>query len=740
MRRLHPSTAFILSLASAMTWCACTAEEVGPDSDGDGLSDAQEAHFCTDPFLADTDGDTIPDSKDPDPCTPPRIILACSTSPSVTTQERACMYIQYSVRDALGRYLDALSIASTTTLGTLAPPESLSTGIYRTELCSDTDGLAVVTLQTVDASGNPDGKASESISVELKKKTPPEDDNPGGNDNPGGEDLFDGEEFVLEVPGLNPGRYAEAGTLAGDIWIMAIDGESLDWSGSTLAPYKDAFIQIDFPDGTTLTGNTNEKGWIHLTDPRLHGPVTITVGAQDARYITWVDTDARVVSAGIHGRDITRAEADTKGAKITGLVRGFWGETGLPSFPTSNTNVFGTINIAIVQVATRNYPLSSMNTGSILLPPDASSATAAYFEIPPNLVLCNLNDPDMSRFTLDMLKPGKYVVFALAGAGANIMAASQNPYIMKFEPMALGMKEVEVKAGETSDIVLDLSVDLRQADKAPIHFGQLPDDPQTGTALPMGLILPLINTGRGYIFLDVNTAYNFEGFTNPSRMLYPDALDATLTRLGLGMHPMAVGLAARKAVSGYDRPGISTAIAHPGDEASGIYETTYMNDASRWLPLPGFVTPAPPQSDAFDAVGGNLYPSRQISWTQPDSADMAILRFNYMTPPIHNKILNSDIGASQAHPLWEIYVPAPKTSITLPRLPASAPDYPVLVNHAPTVPGDAYQYAADTVELEINAYKMGPRPFDYHANFLIDDVNMNSMAVSQDSYLISVKP
>jgi hypothetical protein len=106
-----------------------------------------------------------------------------------------------------------------------------------------------------------------------------------------------------------------------------------------------------------------------------------------------------------------------------------------------------------------------------------------------------------------------------------------------------------------------------------------------------------------------------------------------------------------------------------------------------------------------------------------------------MTPPIHNKILDSDIGSSRAHLLWEIYVPSPNRSLALPRLSPEAPDYPVLVNYEPTTPDDAYQYDAETIEFEINAYVMGPNPFDYNVNFMATDVNLNAAIVSQDSWL-----
>lgn len=718
---------------------ACTAEERGVDSDGDGLSDKQENIFCTDPFNPDTDGDTIPDATDPQPCQDAQILLAIRQTGMVSTTEKATATLQIQIKDTFNRYRNDVQIRLESNFGTLSEITAQATGVYEATISANDDGSAIVTAETIGADGRPDGRAKTSITVALKRRHP---DNPDEPLPPGGDDdLFDGRPIVLESPGVNPGRYAAAGGVDGDLWVMAIDGASLDWQGAELQPYAKAYVQIDLQDGTVLTGYTNHKGWIHFQDTRLKGPVHVTVGAGDARYTTWMNVNARVISAGIVKRDITRAEASAKGSTITGVVRGFWGETGIETLPKKNTNVFDTINIAIVQVATRNYPLSSMNTGSILRPPDGSSATAAYFDIPPNLVLSSLTSPQNSRFKLDLLASGKYVVFALAGAGSNILAASQNPYQLKFTPMALGIQEVEVKAGETLDINLDLTVDLRTSEnkRADLHFGQLPADNKTGQPLPMGLVLPLFNTGKGYIFLDVNTAYNFDGFQNPTQITYPSATHHTLQAANLSVRPMVVGLAARKAISGYDQPGISTLIMHPVENTDGQYQSVYLNNAKNWAKLPEFVTPAPPESNAFDAVGGKLNPSRIIAWKMPEGTDMTVLRLNYMTPPIHNKILGSDIGASQSHPLWEIYVPAPATSITLPALEPSAPDYPVLVNYAPSSKDDAYHYDKNTIELEINAYYMGPAPFDYNANFLTNDVNMNAWSVSQDSYLISTE-
>ncbi len=735
MMKFHHWFPIVFILAAA-----CTSETVGIDSDGDGLSDAQERIFGTDPFNQDTDGDTIPDGEDPSPCDEPKIILTAKVSSSKATETQAFADIMISIKNDRQQWLQDVEIDVTSTFGSLSSIEKIGSGLYTIRLTTNTSGTAIVTIQTTN-SGSPDGKASESIEIKLALKDKENPKDPPNPPQPPVQDIIDENNVVLEPPGTNPGRYAKAGGIHGDLWVMTIDGSSLDWAEATLTAAPNAYVQVDLPDGTYLHGTTNSKGWIHFVDERLDGPVSVTVGAKDARYVSWIDVDSRVISAPIHARDIAPADAQTRGSTLTGVVRGFWGETGIPSFPPENSNVFDTINIAIVQVGIRNTPLSSMNTGSILLPPDSSSPTAELFEIPPNLVLANRSKPDLSKFKLSELKPGKYILFALAGAGSNIVEASQNPYELHFTPMALGITEVEVAPGQTKEIDIPLTIDLRTNDNnnTSLYFGQLPDDPKTSEPLPMGLLLPLMNTGKGYVFLDVNSAYNFSGFHNPMPIIYPKASHNTMTSLGLDMHPMAVGLAARKAVNGFDLPGISTLISHPGQNHSESLETIYMNDENKWPRLPTFVTPKPSASTALDAVGDKLNPDRKIEWNGPDNIDMTVLRFNYMTPPIHNKILSSDIGSSQAHLLWEVYVPAPKTSIVLPKLDESAPDYPVLINYAPTKPGDAYQYGEHTIELEISPYYMGPREFNYNSSFMLDDINMNAWAVSQDSYLFDAE-
>lgn len=728
-----------LSIVAIAMASSCTAEVRGLDSDGDGLSDEQERMFCTDPHTPDTDGDTIPDALDPSPCDKPKINVVPTVVSTVSTETQATATVQIAVRDANGRWIDDDTLEVRTTFGELTPLTKIGTGIFEISLSSSNDGAAEVTFSLMHAN------VSETILVELKLKKEtsiePNPEKPTPEKPTPSPESSSCADFVLTTPGVNPGIYANSGKMDGKLIVAAVDGQSLNWSDSALRAKPGAYVQVDLGDGSVLHGTTDDNGCVAFEDERLKGEVTVTIGAQKARYVTMTHIDARVIVFPLISRDIAQKDAKTEGAKVTGTVRGFWGETGLPTLPPQNTNVFGTINIAIVQAAIRNMPLSSMNTGSILRPPNGESVTAELFDIPPNLVLSNKRDPSLSRFSLDKLEPGKYLIFALAGAGGNILAASQNPYELKFKPMALGIKEIEVRAGETVDIDLPLQIDLRtNTDDARLHFGQLPTDPKTGQALPMGLVLPMIRTGKGYIFLDVNSEWNLPNFSNPISLIFPRAVDEVLTSLGLSVDPMVVGLAARRAVSGFDLPGISTRVSHiVFDKSSTATPAVYMNDGAQWPSLPKFVTPEPPQSEALDAVGGNLYPSRKIAWEMKSDADLTILRLNYMTPPIHNKILNSDIGASQAHLLWEIYVPSPYREVVLPSLSEQAPDYPVLVNYEPTTKDAAYQYDETTIELEINAYYMGPKHFDYERDFCFEDVNIHSLSVSQDSYLISVK-
>ncbi len=717
---------------------ACTAETLGQDTDGDGLSDVQEAHLGTDPFNRDTDGDTLPDAEDPAPCEAPQLVISAQIVETQNTDAASRLRIRATVATQNGVLLSNVVLKAQTSAGTILNATNPATGVYEFDVVGTQKGVAIIQIEAFNADGTKrDEVHALSVTFTPTGSTEPIDkpDKPDQPDPITPPDIDDPTpSLTLEVPGINPGIYAESGSMRGELWVMAIDGSSLDWSASDLTPYRNAYIQIDLPSGEQIIAHTNDSGWAHIVDDRLNGPVTLTAGASGARYITLAKVDARVISVGIHKRDIPFNQANTHGGTVRGTVRGFLGECGVEAFPSENVNVFDKFNIAIVQLGIRNTPLSSMNTGAILLPPDANSVVANYFAIPPNLVLANMTDPEKSTFEITGVQPGKYLVFALAGIGGNIFEASQNPYRLSFEPKALGITEIEIGAGQNQDVQIDLDIDLtRDVVQNDIYFGDLPVDPETGEPLKTGLILPMINTGKGVVFLDVNAKYNFDSFSNPLVSRYPRADHPTLQKYHLEAHPMVVGLAGRAAVSGFDRPGISTIIKHPSDG-----ETISMYGANDWLDLPDATSPQRPVSAEFDAVGPAL--TGPMAWSVPQKTDLTIIRLNYMTPPIHNKILNSDIGSSRSHLLWEIIVPTADQSLNLPKLSPEAPDYPVLVNYEPTNEQAAYQYGPNTIEFELNAYVMGPKPFQYDKNFLATDINMNAAIVSQDSWLFNATP
>ena len=97
------------------------------------------------------------------------------------------------------------------------------------------------------------------------------------------------------------------------------------------------------------------------------------------------------------------------------------------------------------------------------------------------------------------------------------------------------------------------------------------------------------------------------------------------------------------------------------------------------------------------------------------------------------------LGGPTAHNVWEIYLPGDRTELTLPDLPADAPNQPVLANPAPNDaddPAPPQVYAADVLEWELNAYALGEgKPFDYHDGFALSDLSLHCPAVSQDSWL-----
>ncbi len=705
---------------------ACVERDAGLDSDGDGLSDRQELLFGTNPHNPDSNGDGIIDSLDPSPWEDAGAQLSVKIVENSASLRQVKVNFIVVLQSKGGQPLAKRQLQLETSLGDLGVVEEINPGVYGFELVSEVEGNARVSVSYQPLFPKA-SLLSRQINVELrlaKKEPDPLDPDPLDPVT---------EKVKLAKPGINPAQYKDAGRMDGVLYVMAIDENSLDWGDVDLAGFAGAFVQVDLASGERILAKTNEKGWVKIEDPRLNSQVNVTVGAQGYRYVSLMHVDARYISLVLAKRDALSDDTQESG-NITGTVLGFNGEGGLEPFSKANSNIFDTVNVAIVQLAVRNYPLSAMNTASILVPPSSLTPIQEFLAIPPNLVIANMSKPEESRFALPQIKPGKYIIFALAGEASRVFEATKSPYQLKFVPRALGLEEIEVEAGQITNTSILLDIDLRAGAQDELNISSLPIDPVTQKALPNALLLPIIDTGKGFIFFDVNSAYNLENFSNPLRVHYPDFSHPSFAKFGLKTEPLVVGLAGRDPVKGYDLPGISTVIHNKTVQQKSVIG---FDDPRTWMPLPEFVLPKPPSSDALDAVGNKLQ-DRRLAWRVDPSCSMTILRINYMTPPSYNAILDTSIGASRAHLLWELYVPSPHNEVRIPELDKSAPDYPVLVNYEPTKAGSRLKYDKNTLELEINAYRMGPKAFDYSSNFMLSDVNLNAQSVSQDSYLFRI--
>jgi hypothetical protein len=707
----------------AVLGAGCVQDRVGPDRDGDGLTDRQEKRFGTDPDNPDTNGNGILDGRDPAPWVDdtPLIQLAAGAAQAVGTD----FYTPVAIRLVRGRdepIADAAArIEAATNLGRLTPVATNGAGEYGTELVTTTGGVATVIVTYRGA----DAVVTSSIVVEV-----------AGTD-------------ILPQPGVNPGPYAGAGALDGALRIVTVQGDTTGWAGLEPAPFAGAYVQLDFASGDVVTGTTDAQGVALFQDERLSDPVTVTVGAEGARYITYFDLDAANLVVPIVPFDPVPGRDDELAGAITGRVFGFEGECGLESFPTANRSLLGWINVAMVQVALRNVPLSSVSAGSVLEPPrNLAGATGIGDLVPSNMVLHG-GELGEQRYSLMGLRPGRYLIFALAGEANRVIQTVVDPYQLNFVPRALGIEEVEVRAGQEVERDITLCIDLLNRPEAlEVDLGALPPDPMTGQPLPNALLLPVFDSGKGFIFVDINGAFNQPDFTNPAHVTFPDPAD--LRALGLDMRPLTVGLAGRAAQRGADPPGIATVIRQDWPPPARID----FNDTGVWPRLPRGVAPPPrPAGAPLDTVAGTLVDGR-IAWEiAPDAAggdggrepDLFALRINYMLPAPRNPIAIAEqmsIGGPSSRVLWELFAPGARREVRLPRLAAAAPNQPILRNPAPTVAGPdvLFDYPEDVLEVEVNAYYMGAhgKSFDYGDDFLVEDLNLHSSGVSQDSYLFRV--
>jgi len=696
----------------------CAQDRISADSDGDGLTDRQEILFGTDPLNPDSNGNGIPDGEDREPWPPRNPTLELVTGTLVDLGDERSVPIEARLADAQGRALTgaAGALKASTELGHLERFEEAAAGVYVTRLRTRAFGLTNVQVTFVDAEGR---SATGSVQVAFPVEEPP-------------------------PAGINTGEHRDAGPLNGELTVFTIDARSTDWIGQQRLPYPGAFVQVLLPDGDTLEKASNDRGIAEFQDERLNGPVTVTVGAHNTSYRTYYDVDAAVLSFSLKRLDPIRgidvlypapqdspsqaipcgmgvpAQSPTGG--ICGQVTGFPGEPSL-----------GAARAAIVQVGLRNVPLSSISAGSILEPPQPGLSW------PANLVL----EGQTEGYRLSGLWPGHYLVFALGGAltPADLVAAAQDPYKLRFAPYALALDEVEVKAGQEIKIDLNLQIPLSTQQPVKVDIGSLPVDPRTGSGLPNALMLPVMDTGKGFVFVDVNGAYANRGDAEHVRVeiRFPAPEDPVIRRLKLALDPLLTGLAGRASVNGADLPGISTTIQHGWPPTELDY-----NRSGAWWPLPVGVNPPPPAETDLSVVGGALTDGH-IGWDVDASErepDLFIVRINYMTPAPTNPIVPGlNFGGPRSHLLWELVVPATLREVWLPHLPDDAPGMPLLRN--PAWNADGSSFPEDVLEIELNVYFMGGglvrKIFHYNSDFAMSDVNLHAVGVAQDSYLVQIE-
>ncbi|NOZ02200.1 MAG: hypothetical protein GXP54_09960 [Deltaproteobacteria bacterium] len=711
---------------------------IGPDADGDGLTDLQEQAFGTDPANPDTDCDSIPDGADRDPLT--GAVLTLTRGP-VTEESgnQLCSELEarLTIGDAAAPEGSVVTVDSDR--GTLDGVIEDAPGVFKATLCSKAQAVARVTATYDDPDDSCRAVTANTVVVLI----------PNG---------------VLPQPGLNTAQVGQRRTINGFLRVYSLDGEYTGSAGSSPKPFEGAYVLVR-AGAKTFSGVTGAGGYIDFKDesetPDLKGPVDVTITAAGYRTTTYMGVDSAFVAVAMVRLDPIPGVDDERVGSIVGKVTGFDGMEGdvqvLEPFPAGasilacdkENGKYPEIPIAIVSVALRNVPLSSISMGNILEPP--AEGGGGIIPRPSNLVVYG-NAPEWEEFRLDRLPVGQHLIFALGGTVRCFMDIMTDPYRMPFKPYAMGIRRIEVKGGsipQTENIPLNIDLRNGHGSTVDVNLGGLPRDWKNDAGLPEGLVFGVLDTGgEGYVFVAVDGTYNMEGeFSNPIRFRFPDPGEPHLAALGLNTTNLAVGFGGRRTYLGADPPGIATAIT-PGIQGGEGVDYT-MSDA--WLPVPEPLFPKPPQSldIPLDAVSEDSFNGR-IEWApveEPVPADLYVVRVNYMTPAPRNPLYKDDatgvnlsIGGPRSHVLWELFVPGDRTSLELPIFPADAPVHPVLVNPVSNLDDkDAQQnYGPDTLEIELNAYRLGAggKAFDYNDDFKYFDVNLHARDVSQDSFLV----
>ncbi len=710
---------FALLLASLMMLASC-GRIPGPDTDGDGLFDLQELLFGTDPDDGDSDRDGVPDGIDNDPLSGnPSIKLTASPAFQDELGQR-CVVVGVRVVDGRGRGVDNAAVKVDWGFGDLTDVVTDATGSTRLKACADAQDDTVLTAESTNLGGRVD-VVRAALDLSLKR---------------------------LVIPGVNTSPDEGAGGIAGHMKVTAL----YRTGSGFLKPFEGASVFVGPASGEVPYQTTGPAGVVEFVDDDLQGAVDVTVGAPGHRYVTYFGVTGASVSVVLDPLDVLSDDAASGFGTIEGTVSGFLGETGLETFPPGVLLGGPRLPVGIVQIAINGRPLSSMSMGSVLEEPDPDGVLAV---VPSNFAICEIDadHPGKCRlepsFRLRNVPEGQHLLFVLGGTVAEIYNTIEDPYLLDFQPRALGISRVVVEAGKITQADLKMTIDLTESsgETVDISVGNLPDDPRTGLPMPNALVMPVVDTGgEGFIFVSVNGDYN-RGVPGPVKVRFPNQDDPTIREMGLTLTNLAVGLAGRESYLGGDPPGISTPVrpgVKPGDEVDFAADDV-------WLDVPVLRSPA--QVDAgqpLDTVSADVFDG-VIEWEPVErytSPDLYVIRLNYLTaaPLSFCGASHPDsvctLGGPKSHALWEMFVPAGRTSVTLPTFPEGFPS-PYLGNPDPT-PADStspHRFDDDTIEVELSAYVLGAdgKPFDYSQDFAYGDVNMHCTVVSQDSVPVRLR-
>jgi hypothetical protein len=744
----HFSGANLLLAASILLAALSCGEDAAVDSDGDGLSDRQEMLLGTDPFNPDSDGDDVWDSEDDTPVETgngKEISLDVDVEVSHPADGPWTGKLVARVLDPSGKVRSDAEVSGASDAGSLTPFQKGKDGAFQATLTLDQEKLVTVTVQA----------AAGQLQAEKKVR------------------IY----FIsaLPRPGINPPPYENSGGIDGFLRVFAVHGDSVTNPDKAVEPVPGTrvFVDADWQPGKRWEGTVGVLGFVDFEAEDLKGPVTVTVALDGFKAFTVVGVNAAHLSLPMTPFDPVPGQDEEQTGSIEGTVLGFEGEYGLPPFdPTSG---FDKWSIGIIQVGLQNVNLVSLSMSSVLAYEGVGGnfcSTGNPLDcVPPNMVVYSWK----TGYRLDALRPGEYLVVAVAGDGYGVMDTLSDPYKLRFEPKAMGAVVATVETGKVTtmtDIPLTLDMlDPKSTRTFSVNLDSFPDDPLTGKPLANGLLLPVMDTGRyGYIWANVDGRWNEPDFVNPIPIHYPDPGHPLFKELGIDLFYMAVGLAGRKAYLGADPPGISTVIIR---EQAPAAEPLRMDLDWMWLRLPEGLSPTPPDTakpghcpenpsqlpppgscvgakqipdDYFplDRPGGSLV-DRTVTWkpiVQPRSPDVYAIRLGYLvSAPGNNINPGYSIGGPDSLKLWEIICPPNVTSIRLPELPEDLYGGSLLRNPAPNSddPVSPHRFGPDTIEIELNGYLMGDgKAWNYHRDFQLNDLNLHSHSVSQDSYPATV--